>query len=173
VKTAFVLALLFVTALPLPTLGADPTELSLLDGSKIKGRIMTATASEVTVMSDFGVLRLPLDKLTAESRAKVGEEAKPDTDAIARRIAELEAKVTQLQAENEALRAQRVATPAPTYRPSGANSLSSGGSTSTGAASQSHSLSSTGKRHNSNCRYFGTGRACSPSEGIACKICGG
>jgi hypothetical protein len=133
---------------------------------------MTATASEVTVMSDFGVLRLPLDKLTAESRAKVGEGAKPDTDAMARRIAELEAKVAQLQSENEALRAQRVAAPAPTYRPSGVNALSSGGSSTTGAA-QSHSLSSTGKRHNSGCRYFGSGRACSPSEGIACKICGG
>lgn len=173
VKTARLLALVFVAALSLPTFGADPMELSLLDGSKIKGRIMTATASEVTVMSDFGVLRLPLEKLTAESRAKVGEGAKPDTEAMARRIAELEAKVAQLQTENESLRAQRVATPAPTYRPSGVNSFSSGGASTTGATSQNHTISSTGKRHNSNCRYFGTGRACSPSEGIACKICGG
>jgi len=172
VKTARLLALLFVTALSLQTFGADPTELSLLDGSKIKGRIMTTTASEVTVMSDFGVLRLPLDKLTAESRAKVGEGAKPDTEAMARRIAELEAKVAQLQNENEALRTQRVAAPTPTYKPSGVNSLSSGANSAV-TASQNHSLSSTGKRHNSGCRYFGSGRACGPTDGVACKICGG
>jgi hypothetical protein len=134
---------------------------------------MTATASEVTVMSDFGVLRLPLDKLTAESRAKVGEGAKPDAEAMARRIAELEAKVAQLQTENEALRAQSVAAPAPTYRPNGVNSFSSGGTSSTGSTTQNHSISSTGKRHNSGCRYFGSGRACGPTDGIACKICGG
>lgn len=172
-KTACLLALLFVTSLSLQTFGADPTELSLLNGSKIKGRIMTATASEVTMMSDFGVLRLPLDKLTVESRAKVGEGAKPDAEAMARRIAELEAKVAQLQTENEALRAQSAAAPASTYRPNGMNSFSSGGTSPTGAMTQNHSISSTGKRHNSGCRYFGSGRACGPTDGIACKICGG
>jgi hypothetical protein len=35
--------------------------------------------------------------------------------------------------------------------------------------------SSSGKRHNSSCRYYGTtkGRACSSTEGVACKVCGG
>lgn len=39
----------------------------------------------------------------------------------------------------------------------------------------SHWLSSTGKRHNSSCRYFKSskGRPCGPGEGVACKICGG
>lgn len=34
---------------------------------------------------------------------------------------------------------------------------------------------SSGKRHNSSCRYYQTtkGRPCGPNEGIACKICGG
>lgn len=34
---------------------------------------------------------------------------------------------------------------------------------------------STGKRHNSSCRYFQgkNGRACGPREGEACKVCGG
>lgn len=35
------------------------------------------------------------------------------------------------------------------------------------------SLSSTGKRHNNTCRYYISGKACGPSEGVACKICGG
>lgn len=34
-------------------------------------------------------------------------------------------------------------------------------------------ISSTGKRHNSGCRYYGKGSACGPTAGVACKICGG
>jgi hypothetical protein len=35
--------------------------------------------------------------------------------------------------------------------------------------------SSSRKRHNSKCRYYksGKGRPCGPTEGVACKICGG
>jgi hypothetical protein len=37
-----------------------------------------------------------------------------------------------------------------------------------------YTISSTGKRHNSNCRYYGKGRSVSDRKrGIACKICGG
>ena len=36
-------------------------------------------------------------------------------------------------------------------------------------------LSSTGKRHNSSCRYYKSskGRACGAKDGVACKVCGG
>ena len=37
----------------------------------------------------------------------------------------------------------------------------------------SYTVSSTGKRHNSDCRYYGKGRRSGPTEGIACKVCGG
>lgn len=155
--------------------GADPPiEINLLDGSRIKGRVMSATASEITFMTDFGVSRIPLEKLTPESKQAVTVGAKPDVDALLRRVSELEAKVSQLQQENESLRRQAVATPTPTYRPpSGAQSLTPQGSSTQPAAGASHTISSTGKRHNSGCRYFGSGRACGPTEGIACKICGG
>ena len=37
-----------------------------------------------------------------------------------------------------------------------------------------YTISSTGKRHNSNCRYYGKGRSVSDRKrGVACKICGG
>lgn len=151
---------------------ADVDSFSLTDGSQIKGRIMSATASEVTVMSDFGVLRLGLDKLTPESRAKVTEGTKPDVDALLKRVAELEAKILQLQQENEALRKQALVTPTPTYqaplgvlpKPPGSTQPPSG---------PGYTISSTGKRHNSNCRFFGSGRSCGATEGVACKICGG
>jgi hypothetical protein len=36
-------------------------------------------------------------------------------------------------------------------------------------------LSSSGKRHNSGCRYYKTskGRACGANDGVPCKVCGG
>lgn len=156
----------------LPLNGGDVTgDISLIDGSKIKGRVVSATASEVTVMSDLGVLRIALDKLTPESRAKVMEGAKPEVDALLKRIAELEAKVSQLAQENETLRRQALAGSTAVPRPSGGLGITP--QTTTPTAGVSYTISSTGKRHRSGCRYFGTGRACGPTDGIACKICGG
>lgn len=151
---------------------ADVDSFSLTDGSQIKGRVMSATASEVTVMTEFGVLRLGLEKLTPESRAKVTEGAKPDVEALLKRVAELEAKILQLQQENEALRKQALATPPPTYQPPLGVLPKPPGSIQQ-PSGLSYTISSTGKRHNSNCRYFGTGRSCGATEGVACKICGG
>jgi hypothetical protein len=49
--------------------GADsPVDLSLTDGSRIRGKVMSSNGSEVTVMSDIGVLRIAIEKLTPESR---------------------------------------------------------------------------------------------------------
>jgi hypothetical protein len=148
-------------------------DIGLLDGSRIKGRVMTATASEVTVMSDLGVFRIPLDKLTSESRQAITQSTKPDVDALLRRIAELEARVSQLQQENETLRRGAVSSSAPMIRPSGASSFAPSGGSTPPAAGGSFTMSSTGKRHNSGCRYFGSGRTCGSTDGIACKICGG
>jgi hypothetical protein len=154
--------------------GADtPVDLSLTDGSRIRGKVMSSNGSEVTVMSDIGVLRIALEKLTPESRQSIEQTTKPDTASLLKRIAELEGKVAQLQQENEALRRQSVASPSPTYRPSALQSLTPSGSTSKPTAEASHTISSTGKRHNSGCRFFGSGRSCGPTDGIACKICGG
>lgn len=156
------------------SIGADaPLDIGLMDGSKIKGRVVSTTASEVTVMSDLGVFRIPLEKLTLESRQAITSGSKPDVDALLKRIAELEGKVSQLQQENETLRRQAVASPTPTYRPSGASSFAPSGSSPQPTGSGSYSISSTGKRHNSGCRYFGSGRSCGATDGIACKICGG
>lgn len=153
-----------------------PSELLLNDGSKIKGRVMSVSATEVTVMADFGVLRIELAKLTPETRTKLTEANKPDTDALLRRITELEARVSQLQQENEQLRRQVATntTPAPTYRPTpGVQSLTPSGGSSPATAGRQVSISSTGKRHNSGCRYYAGGRPCGPTDGIACKLCGG
>jgi uncharacterized small protein (DUF1192 family) len=134
--------------------------------------VPTATAAEVTVMTDFGVLRIALDKLTPESAAQVAAGHKPDVDALLRRVSELEARVAQLQQENDTLRRQAAVSPPSTYRPSGAQSLTPS-QPAPPAGRSSTTISSTGKRHNSGCRYYAGGRACGPNDGIACKICGG
>ena len=36
-----------------------------------------------------------------------------------------------------------------------------------------YSRSSTGKRHNSGCRYYDASKPCGPGDGVPCKICGG
>lgn len=163
---AFLLLLGVLVTLIATQAAETASELGLLDGSRIKGRVMSTTATEVTLMSDFGVFRIPLDKLTPESRASLSEGAKPDVDALLRRIAELEARVAQLQQENESLRRS------PTL-PQSAGSAVQSITPPSGATGMQYSVSSTGKRHNSRCRYFGSGRAAGPNDGVACKICGG
>jgi uncharacterized small protein (DUF1192 family) len=170
-KTLLLFLCLLVGGLHAQSAGV-PTELLLKDGSKLKGRVMTATAAEVTVMTDFGVLRIALDKLTPESAAQVAAGHKPDVDALLRRVSELEARVAQLQQENDTLRRQAAVSPPSTYRPSGAQSLTPS-QPAPPAGRSSTTISSTGKRHNSGCRYYAGGRACGPNDGIACKICGG
>jgi hypothetical protein len=36
-----------------------------------------------------------------------------------------------------------------------------------------YSISSTGKRHNSGCRFYNPAKPCGSGDGVACKICGG
>lgn len=162
--------LLLLFAFGFQVSAAEPIDLTLLDGSRIKGQVMSVTASEVTVMTDFGVLRIDQAKLTPESKAKITEGSKPNVDALLRRVAELEGKVTQLQQENEALRRQVAGVAvAPASSPS-SFTPSTGAPVASGLR---FSRSSTGKRHNSGCRYYTSGTPCGPTDGIACKICGG
>jgi hypothetical protein len=169
-KSILLYVCLFLRALT--SFGADtPIEIGLLDGSHIKGRVMSVNASEITFMSDFGVSRIPLEKLTPESKQAFMQGTKPDVDALLRRVAELEGKVSQLQQENEVLRRQAVASPTSASRT--ISLIPSASGTTTPATGDAHTISSTGKRHNSHCRYFGSGRSCGPTDGTACKICGG
>ncbi|HEY6677236.1 MAG TPA: hypothetical protein VIZ87_10640, partial [Terrimicrobium sp.] len=109
-----------------------------------------------------------------------------DPQMLVARISELEAIVESLRKDNAALRQQlqvlkqrleaaarsQPTAPALTGReaPTSANSFTSTTSAQTGL---SYTGSSTGKRHNSRCRYYGSGRPAGPNEGIPCKICGG
>lgn len=97
------------------------------------------------------------------------------------KILELEKTIAVLRSDNAALRAQLAAlTTKQSLSAAPRPRATEGASPSVATASQSdpadaHWMSGTGKRHNKNCRYFGTGRghACGPNDGVACKICGG
>lgn len=166
-KVAFpIIFLLFAGLIP----GA-PTSLKLVDGSLVKGEITSTTSSDVTVATEFGVVRVPILKLTEETKKAVGIGGPVNPQQPEAKIAALEARVKALEEENAQLRRQlaqssRQGTPAPALSPAP-------GKPAPAAVSGSFTISSTGKRHNSNCRYFGSGKPCGPTDGVACKICGG
>lgn len=100
-----------------------------------------------------------------------------NTPALQARIAELEATVESLRRDNAALRQQfqsktAASVPDPQSAPGSAKS-----ETTAAPAEDSggYWISSTGKRHNSNCRYYKTskGQPGTATEGVACKVCGG
>lgn len=91
--------LLFSIFILMDVVSADPTVLKLNDGSVLKGEVSPAspTATEVLVSTEFGVIRVPVDKITPESRKAVGI-GQPATTA------QYEARIAQLEAENAELR---------------------------------------------------------------------
>jgi hypothetical protein len=106
-------------------------------------------------------------------------QTEPTVQSLQARISNLELLVERLRAENVALRTEiqhnktgdAVRPQAPTA-PAPKPALESEDATS---AYASYWISSTGKRHNSRCRYYDSskGRKGTSSEGVACKICGG
>lgn len=156
-------------------------EAKLIDGSSVKGIVIARTATEISLRTELGTLRIPAGKLTAESKKSLLAAPVSPVDHEAT-IAKLEARIAALEAENQDLRKRLVAaTQAP---PRNSLSPSSGLTPSTASSvrkftpsdevgGMSYSISSTGKRHNSRCRYYTPGTQCGPNQGVACKICGG
>jgi hypothetical protein len=156
-------------------------EAKLVDGSTVKGVVTARSASEVSIRTEFGTLRIPAAKLTAESKKRLLAAPVSSADQEAA-IAKLEARIAALEAENQDLRKRLVAasqaaprtsvTPSSGLTPSTPSSVRRITPTTEGGG-LSYTISSTGKRHNSRCRYYGGGSPCGPNQGVACKICGG
>lgn len=154
----------------------EPAKIALVGGDTITGTVSGVADGNLSVITDYGVIRVPVERLTDESRKKLGITLDANVVQLQRRIAELEGLVERLRAENAELRRQPLPTPTPTQ----IQPLTGGGGTNQVTPSQpaqagAYWISSTGKRHNSRCRYHGTGkgRSGSATEGQACKICGG
>lgn len=141
-------------------------DVRLTDGTVVKGEVTATSASDVTLRTDYGVLRLPAEKLSPESRRALLQPR--DAAACEAQVRELEAKVRELEVENQELRKRLVSAPAAAPLMSSPSSASA-----RPGAGLTYTISSTGKRHNSTCRYYAVGRPCGPHDGVACKVCGG
>jgi hypothetical protein len=151
----------------------EPVKIGLVGGDSITGTVSGVKDGHVSVITDYGVIRVPVERLTDDSRKKLGITLDANVVQLQKRIAELEALVERLRAENAQLRRQPAPAPA-TVQP-----LTGGGTNkvtpSQPAQAGGYWISSTGKRHNARCRFYGTskGRSGSATEGVACKVCGG
>lgn len=158
------------------TAAAKAVTIKLVSGDTLTGMVSGIRDGEVSLATDYGVVRVPAEKLSAESKAALGispgaGSGSGEVESLRARVRELEALVERLREENAAMRRSAPA--------AGPNTQAAPAVPATAAATPAGSasgfrLSSTGKRHNARCRYFSSsGRACGPSDGVACKICGG
>ena len=125
--------------------------------------------------AEFGTMKFKKEALSQKTIDRLDLQS-GDPQKLAAKIAELEATVESLRRDNAALREQLAQSQASSRNPSTSPASGVTGQPATSKPAQSglsYSKSSTGKRHNSNCRYYGSGSPCGPNDGIACKICGG
>lgn len=152
--------------------------LKLTSGDTMTGTVGAVRDGSVSLMTEYGVVRVPVAKLSPETKKQIGISAGTELESLKQRVAELETLVAKLRDENAALRKSAIQAPTPAPQPLVSGGGSSGAriqpATEPSTGGSAYRISTTGKRHNSRCRYYTSGgRACSSSEGVACKICGG
>lgn len=149
---------------------SEKITVKLLSGETLVGKVAGIKDDAVNLVTDYGVVSIPVAKIAEESRKSLNIAEENDTTKLKNRIIELEALVASLREENATLRKGGIAAPsnaAPSQKASAVPNQ-------TQEAGVTYKLSKTGKRHNSRCRYFGSaGDACGPNDGEPCKVCGG
>jgi hypothetical protein len=177
-RFSFFLTLLFtLTALSVRAEAPSGKKtVKLSSGESMTGTVGPVRDGSLSLITEYGPVRIPIEKISPESKTLLGISGDANADALRTRIKELEDLVARLREENAKLR-QGASTIQPLT-----GGAASGPSTAphtskaqpTESAGISYRISTTGKRHNSRCRYFNSaGRSCGANEGIACKVCGG
>src|SRR5690606_4613695 len=142
------------------TVQAAPVSIELSGGSIVNGELLSWDGKDVQVKAEFGTITFKREQLSQKSLDRLDLQS-GDPQKLAAKILDLEATVASLRRDNAALRQQLAQ--APVSQPSSLTS-SVAASRSPELTSEStvlsYSRSSTGKRHNSNCRYFGSGSTC-------------
>jgi len=146
---------------------AENTTIKLTSGESMTGKIAGVNDDSLNLATEYGVVRIPVSKLTEESKKKLNLPEETDVAKLKARINELEGLVASLREENASLRksgnpdASTPATPTAKAQPQESTGIT-------------YRLSKSGKRHNSRCRYFkSTDEECTANDGVACKVCGG
>ena len=172
-------AVLLTLGLSIFDSGAAPVTLELKSGSTIKGDLISWNGEQALIKAEFGEIKLSKAQLSTQALSELALSS-GDASALKAKIRELQSMVDSLRRDNTALReqlagasARPVAAPASPSVPAGTMGFAA--PTAGAADSGGYWISSTGKRHNANCRYYQTskGRPGSPGEGVGCKICGG
>ena len=167
--------------------------IELANGTSIYGNLLTKSAAGITLKGwDGKTYKFERNRLSARTIAEIGlpEERsagapqstpqieKTDAAGLRQKNEDLEQTISTLRRDNAALREQvRGLAAKPSSTGTGQVGVPSPPNASSGTqdTSQAYWLSGTGKRHNKNCRYYGTGHGhpCGPNDGVPCKICGG
>jgi len=169
-------SLAFLVLLSMGELHSSPISLELKEGKVLQGELLFWDTQAVSIHTNAGLISVPLTDVAEES-VKMHDLNGEFTSVLKNRIEDLEGTIRSLRRDNAALREQletaflksssgSTAVPA-AIKNEGAKAVSASGNTA------SFTISSTGKRHNINCRFYGSGRNAGPTEGVACKICGG
>jgi hypothetical protein len=183
------------TPSPSPSPSAAANRIELVNGTVMYGTVLRKSAAGITMNGWDGKnykferkrlsartiaeLQLPPEEHSADGKQNDPKIERGDFAGLRQEKEDLDQTIATLRADNAALREQlRVLTAKPAATgPSQARTAQPPVDTSaaTRDASQGHWISGTGKRHNKNCRYYGTGSGhpCGPNDGVPCKICGG
>lgn len=151
---------------------AVPVTLELQGGSTFKGELIKWDGETAQLKAEFGEISLKKVQLTQKSIDMLAMQS-GDTSGLQARVTELEKTVASLMRDNTALRAQLKGGTA--LATATQPKTTSSQATDSSSSQDSYWISSTGKRHNSSCRYFKTSKGApgSAGQGTACKICGG
>lgn len=153
--------------------------LKLVGGEVVTGVVVGIGDGNVNVNTDLGAIRVPIDRLTQESKAVLDIRPEFEVTELRKKVAALETLVAALREENGNLRKAGIAGAGTGSAllpnlPEQAGIVDLKPNDKSSSLGVSYRLSSTGKRHNSRCRFFGSkGRDCNATEGVACKVCGG
>jgi hypothetical protein len=165
-----IMAVLPIAAQEKATAASEKITIKLLSGETMVGKVAGIKDDSVSLATDYGVIRIPVSKITEESRKSLNIPEETDVAKLKNRITELEALVANLRDENAKLRRSEPSSPSKAA-PSPKENLKTGTANESGVT---YKLSKSGKRHNSRCRYFSSaGEQSGPNEGEPCKVCGG
>jgi len=144
----------------------------LVSGEVMSGVVGAVKDGSLSLITEYGPVRIPIEKISPESKTMLGiSEEGASPPALVARVRELEELVVRLREENATLR--RAAGSTPAIQPA-VSRVTPSPSATPSESGMSYRISSTGKRHNSRCRYYSSnGRAGTANEGVACKVCGG